>query len=81
MIVKIDKDRLADLEAAKVRAQRDGLIADVQWRYERHARESRLGLATTDDIAALDAYVQALADVSKQKGFPLKVKWPELMGA
>lgn len=63
---------------AEVRADRDFRINEVAWRYERNAREVRLGLTPTDDIAALDKYVQALADVPSQNGFPDKVKWPTL---
>lgn len=62
--------------ATDMRAKRDGLIAAVAWRYERHARELRLGLSPTDDLAALDIYVQALADVTKQSSFPSTINWP-----
>lgn len=79
-VITINKDRAKAAHVAQVRAERDRLIGEVQWRYERHAREVRLGLEPSDDIKALDAYVQALADVPKQKGFPGKVKWPVLAG-
>lgn len=62
--------------AAAARAKRDSMITGVAWRYERHARELRLGLAPTDDLAALDIYVQALADVTKQASFPSAINWP-----
>lgn len=62
--------------AAAARADRDARIAAVAWRYERHARELRLGLTPTDNLAALDAYVQALADVPLQAGFPSTIDWP-----
>lgn len=62
--------------SAKARADRDALIAKVEWRYTRHAREVRLGLPLTDDIAVLDVYVQALADITKQFGFPGVINWP-----
>jgi antitoxin (DNA-binding transcriptional repressor) of toxin-antitoxin stability system len=64
--------------AANVRADRDSRIAKVDWRYTRHAREARLGLTPTDDIAVLDTYVQALADISKRPGFPDNMDWPTL---
>lgn len=63
--------------AATIRSNRDALIAATAWRYERYARETRLGLSTTDDIAVLDAYIQKLADLPTQAGFPAAVKWPE----
>lgn len=59
-----------------VRVDRDQRIAAVTWRYERNAREVRLRLKTTDDINTLDAYVQALADVPEQAGFPTSIDWP-----
>lgn len=61
---------------ASARAKRDELIDAVSWRYERHARELRLGLPPTDDLTALDIYVQALADVTEQAGFPSIINWP-----
>ena len=67
----------AEQLAAKVRAERDARINTVTWRYERQARETRLGIPLTDDIAELDAYIQALADVPEQEGFPSQVVWPE----
>lgn len=60
------------------RKKRDQLITNEVWRYERHARESRLGLTRTDDITELDAYIQALADVPEQSGFPHSINWPTL---
>ncbi|MEQ1667121.1 MAG: phage tail assembly chaperone [Sulfuriferula sp.] len=68
---------LAEL-SAMTRVDRDTRIAAVAWRYERNAREVRLGLPVTDDLAALDNYIQALSDISKQAGFPDSVVWPVL---
>jgi hypothetical protein len=62
---------------AAVRRRRDGLIHSVAWRYERHARELRLGLPPTDDLAVLDSYVQALADITDQPD-PAAIVWPAL---
>lgn len=64
--------------SAQKRKERDKLIEKQMWRYERHAREVRLGLTPTDDIAALDTYIQALADVPTQEGFPWEITWPVL---
>lgn len=75
--VVVDPPPPTDAElAATARAKRDSMIAAVAWRYERHARELRLGLTPTDNLAALDIYVQALADVTKQSGFPSTINWP-----
>lgn len=62
--------------ASAARTQRDAMISDVAWRYERHARELRLSLIPTDDLATLDTYMQALADLTKQAGFPDSITWP-----
>lgn len=73
--------RIASIPAPtvdSVRTDRDARINAVSWKYERHAREVRLGLPLTDDIAALDRYVQNLADVPNQIGFPNNINWPAL---
>lgn len=64
--------------APAMRMRRDSMIDSVAWRYERHARELRLGLTPTDNIGALDTYTQALADVPNQTGFPNIIVWPVL---
>lgn len=64
-------------KARIARQTRDLKIKQVTWRYERHARQVRLSETPTDDIAALDTYVQALADVPQQSGFPWEVVWPD----
>ena len=64
--------------ARSQRITRDQLIKEVQWRFERYARLQRMGQPQVDDIAKLDTYVQALADVSAQKDWPFNVTWPVL---
>lgn len=64
--------------ATRARANRDTLLEQFTWRYERHAREMRLGIETTDSLLELDAYAQALADVPQQAGFPATIEWPEV---
>lgn len=59
----------------EIRAQRDQLMRDFEWRYVRHARQTRLGLPTTDNIADLDAYMQALADITDQPDLT-NIVWP-----
>lgn len=46
-----------------VRPERDNKMNAFEWRCARHEREIRLGQPTTDNIADLDAYMQALADL------------------
>ena len=60
-----------------VRMTRDRHMQETEWRYARHHREVRLGLEPTDSLEALDTYMQALADVTKQDN-PLKINWPTL---
>ena len=62
--------------AAQIRADRDARMRAADWRYERYHRETRLGLPPTDKLADLDAYMQALANVPEQPGFPRDVTWP-----
>jgi hypothetical protein len=68
------------LDAIKdmVRVRRTRLIEELDWRYLRNARETRLGRTPTDDITKLDTYAQALADIPSQEGFPTEVIWPTL---
>ena len=60
-----------------VRRQRDSFMSQMDWRYTRYAREVRLNLTPTDDIAALDTYMQALADITTQTD-PYNITWPNL---
>ncbi len=61
----------------EVRKERDEKIKEVEWRYNRYYRHERLGLAQVDSIQNLDAYVQALADITKQEN-PFSIVWPSL---
>ena len=63
-----------------VRAARDSKIADVEWRYNRFYRNERLSLPQVDSIALLDAYMQALADITNQLD-PHNIVWPSLSAA
>jgi hypothetical protein len=70
-----EKDRE---QADVVRAKRDSLIDKEDWRYTRYNSEVRQGLTPSDDIVALDTYMQALRDIPEQVGFPWNVEWPTL---
>ena len=70
-----EKDRE---QADVVRAKRDRLIDREDWRYTRYNSEVRQGLTPSDDIVALDTYIQALRDIPDQAGFPWEIEWPKL---
>lgn len=67
--------QLLDARWSDVRAKRARLMAEFEWRMARHARELRLGLPPTDNLQALDAYMQALADITLQPD-PCAIVWP-----
>ena len=73
---KTEEELLAEAWVA-VRKQRDLLMAEADWRYNRYARQVRLELTPTDDITLLDAYMQALADVTAQED-PYNITRPTL---
>lgn len=62
--------------ARDARAERDRRMAAFAWRYDRYDRETRLKRTRTDTLTTLDAYMQALADVPTQPGFPGAITWP-----
>lgn len=68
-----------DRQWIEVRQERDKLISEVMWEYERNSREKRLGLTPTRDDAwmdSLDVYVQALADIPQSESDPFNITWP-----
>ena len=60
---------------AGIRHERDALMGAFEWRIERWQRNDRLGRFQTDAIASLDAYMQALADLTLQPD-PFRIDWP-----
>lgn len=68
---------ILDVATSKIRKERDSLIEQQSWRYERYAREVRLGITPTDNIEVLDTYIQTLADITDQEDFPWEVSWPD----
>lgn len=60
---------------AEIRKQRDTLMKDFEWRYDRYNRETRLNLTPSDKIEDIDNYMQALADITKQPD-PFNIIWP-----
>ena len=67
-----------DSESQRIRDERDRLINKEDWRYTRYNSEVRQGLTPSDDIVALDTYIQALRDIPEQAGFPWEIEWPTL---
>lgn len=65
-------------KASNIRKERDTKIYEVEWRVSRYRREVDLNLPHTDDLTALNTYIQALCDVPQQSGFPDSVVWPIL---
>jgi hypothetical protein len=63
-----------------IRQERDQKIKDVEWRYSRHQRHQRLGLAQLDNIALLDQYVQDLANLPQTQTDPFNIIWPQYTG-
>ncbi len=77
-------ERLLDSEAidteqliSQVKAKRDSLISQVEWRRTRHQDEVSLGLEPTEPLLPILEYIQALRDVPSQAGFPETISWPE----
>ena len=75
------EEELSQEEAIAVRAKRDYLINEVQWRVDRYLEQKTAG-ETTDDTEAkfkkISAYIKALRNIPAQKGFPFEVTWPTL---
>lgn len=76
--IEIENRRQLAKQWANLRATRDQLIRLYEWKYVRNARETRLGLPTTDNLQELDAYFQALADITNRPD-PNNVIWPTLV--
>ncbi len=58
-----------------IRIERDKLMDDFEWRYTRYDRQVRMGIVPTDSLEKLDAYMQALADVTLQDDLN-NIIWP-----
>ena len=62
-----------------IRGEREVRMSNFEWRYTRYDRQVRLGETPVDDIALLDAYMQALADITTQTD-PFNIIWPVFGG-
>lgn len=73
-LLKIKKDNLS----AEIRKKRDFLIESISWRVERYNREELLNLVHKDNLLSLLSYIQTLADIPIQNGFPESIIWPSV---
>lgn len=79
-LVAVPPPELAERENRRwtqVRARREDLMDQFEWRIQRYHRQVRLGVTPTDNIAVLDAYMQALADITTQPD-PYQITWPQV---
>ena len=75
------EEELSQEEATAVRAKRDCLINEVQWRVDRYLEQKATGETTADTetkFKKISAYIKDLRDIPAQKGFPFEVTWPTL---
>ena len=75
------EEELSQEEAAAVRAKRNYLINEIQWRVDRYLEQKDAGETTVDSevkFKKISAYIRALRDIPTQKGFPFDVVWPTL---
>lgn len=71
---------LAEERARKwyeIRAHRDRLLSEIDWRVLRYHSQVRLGITPVDNLTSLDEYAQALRDVTLQSD-PDDIVWPTL---
>lgn len=59
-------------------SRRRYIMDNMAWRYQKAERQIRLGITPDDSIEELDTYMQALADITKQEGYPWHVEWPKM---
>lgn len=76
---KTEEEILSETNAKwdEIRNVRGKLLSQLDWRFIRYQSQVRLGLTTTDSIEALDAYAQALRDITLQSD-PDNIVWPTL---
>ena len=61
-----------------LRPQRDSKMNAFQWRYDRRERELRQGKVPTDDLATMDSYMQALANLPQTlSAIVTPIPWPD----
>ena len=68
-LIKVDQVKLFAIKAAKLRTERDQLLAATDWTQAADVPE--------EVRVKWQPYRQALRDVPQQEGFPHDVVWPE----
>jgi len=66
-LVKVDSQKLLDIQADEARTQRNALLSGSDW--------TQVPDAPVDQ-AAWAEYRQALRDLPQQAGFPTEITWP-----
>ena len=66
-----------ELQSYNARNERNARIFLAQNELNKALREERMGLPHKD-IGVIDTYMQSLADIPEQDGFPFDIVWPTL---
>ena len=66
-LVKVDSQKLLDIQADEARTHRDALLSQSDW--------TQVPDAPVDQSAWAE-YRQALRDLPQQAGFPTDIDWP-----
>ncbi len=68
----IEKSALIETIASR----RQTIFKNMRWRIERYASEKRLGKTPTDNIKAIDKYMDQLRNLDQLEGYPEDFTWP-----
>ena len=63
----------------RIRAYRDHLMKDFEWRYNRYYRQVRLSITPTDTLESLDLYMHQLAEITNVNSID-EIVWPIFNG-
>lgn len=77
--IQLQQQFITDTQWNLIRGERDNRMSSFEWRYTRYDRQVRLGETPVDDIALMDTYMQALADITIQTD-PFNIIWPVFGG-
>ena len=72
----VDAVDATSIQWETVRGLRDQLCNDFIWRVQRWQRRDRLAQSQTDDLADLDSYMDALANITVTESDPFNITWP-----
>ncbi len=73
--IDLCKQQGQDMMWSEVKQRRDGMIAQVRWRVDRHTDEVALGKSPTENIMPVLKYIQDLRDITNQSDV-LNIVWP-----